>query len=283
MTARPASNNYLLGSTDEELERLGFQHRVWSEQAFSLWEIAGFGRGQSLLDLGCGPGFATLDLAHLVGPQGRVIAFDASQEYLDYLTRQARAQGLENIETIQGDIHDIELPAASLDGVYARWLFCFATDPEAVLKRLARAMGPGAALAVTDYFNYRAFTFAPRSSILDQVVSAVETAWKQYGGDLAIQGRMPGMMLEAGLRIGHLRQWSRIARPGSALWNWPAMFFRSFLPSLVEMDLVSAEDEKKFWEEWEQRSQDPAAFLCIPPMFDVVGTKPLVRPSHQRS
>jgi SAM-dependent methyltransferase len=274
MTARPDSSDYLLGNTDEELERLGFQHRIWSEQAFSLWEIAGFGSGQSLLDLGCGPGFATLDLAHLVGPQGRVIAFDASQEYLRYLTRQAGAQGLKNIEVLEGDIHDIDLPAASLDGIYARWIFCFAADPEAVLERLGRAMRPGAALAVTDYFNYRAFTFAPRSPILDRVVSAVETAWEQHGGDLAIQGRMPGMMLDAGLRIGHLRQWSRIARPGSALWNWPAMFFRSFLPSLVEMNLVSTEDERSFWEEWEQRSADPATFLCIPPMVDVIGTKP---------
>jgi SAM-dependent methyltransferase len=56
---------YVLGTNDEELARLGFQHRVWGEQAFALWERAGFAPGQTILDAGCGPGFATLDLARL--------------------------------------------------------------------------------------------------------------------------------------------------------------------------------------------------------------------------
>jgi ubiquinone/menaquinone biosynthesis C-methylase UbiE len=60
--------DYLLGTHDEEVERLGLQHRVWRPRASDAWRRAGFTTGQTLLDVGCGPGWATLDLAEIVGP-----------------------------------------------------------------------------------------------------------------------------------------------------------------------------------------------------------------------
>ena len=52
------TNEYLLGCAPEELHRLGFQHRVWSHATHALWNRAGFGPGQRLVDLGCGPSAA---------------------------------------------------------------------------------------------------------------------------------------------------------------------------------------------------------------------------------
>ena len=59
------SGDYLLGTGDDELARLEKQHRVWSAAARDLWRLAKFGPGQALLDLGCGPGFTSLDLARI--------------------------------------------------------------------------------------------------------------------------------------------------------------------------------------------------------------------------
>lgn len=60
---------YVLGTDDAELARLGFQHQVWARVTVAAWEHAGFHRGATLLDVGCGPGYATFDLASLVGPR----------------------------------------------------------------------------------------------------------------------------------------------------------------------------------------------------------------------
>ena len=46
-----------------EITWLGFQNRVWGEQAFAIWKQAGFAPGQTILDVGCGPGFGTLELS----------------------------------------------------------------------------------------------------------------------------------------------------------------------------------------------------------------------------
>src|SRR5687768_9939182 len=67
---------YFLGTRAAELARLGLQHRLWSGSAFDCRERAGIGQGASVLDLGCGPGYTSLDLVALVAPTGRVVAID---------------------------------------------------------------------------------------------------------------------------------------------------------------------------------------------------------------
>src|SRR5262245_14213149 len=103
--------DYVLGTHDEEIDRLALQHSVWRSRATAAWRRAGFTRGQTLIDVGCGPGYATFDLADLVGPAGRVVAVDRSRRFLDVLERGARARGLDTIETLELDLDDGDLPA----------------------------------------------------------------------------------------------------------------------------------------------------------------------------
>lgn len=268
-----ASDDYLLGASDSELQRLEFQHRIWAEHTFSSWRRAGFRHGDRVLDLGCGPGLATLDLAHWVGAEGRVVAVDSSQRYLEVLRTRVAELGLDQIEVVSEDVHRLSLPPESLDAAYARWLFCFSPQPERLVEMLARTLRPGGRLLVTDYFNYRAFALAPRSATFDRVVAAVEEAWAERGGNLAIQGQLPGLLVDHGFTIEEIHQNARVARPGEPLWFWPQTFFREFLPVLVEMEKVDRRVEADFWAEWRERSQDSGSYLCIPPMFDVIAVR----------
>src|SRR5207302_9804012 len=104
-----AEHEYVLGTNEEELVRLGFQHQIWRAQAYAIWERAGFAPGQTLLDIGCGPGFTTFDLAQLVGPTGRIRAFDMSPRYVDHLNAQKGPRGLSNIEATVGDVQAMDL------------------------------------------------------------------------------------------------------------------------------------------------------------------------------
>jgi len=64
--------DYVLGTHHEEIARLRLQHRVWRARVLEAWRGAGFAPGHTLLDIGCGPGYAALDLAEIVGPGGRI-------------------------------------------------------------------------------------------------------------------------------------------------------------------------------------------------------------------
>ena len=58
-----ADRDYVLGTQDEEIQRLRLQHAVWRPRALEAWRRARFNAGQTIVDIDCGPGYASLDLA----------------------------------------------------------------------------------------------------------------------------------------------------------------------------------------------------------------------------
>jgi len=81
MASTVAEDQYVLGTHDEEIQRLGVQHRAWRPSVFAAWQAAGIREGHSILDVGSGPGYAALDLGETVGPRGLVIAIDKSERF----------------------------------------------------------------------------------------------------------------------------------------------------------------------------------------------------------
>ncbi|MEK6375327.1 MAG: methyltransferase domain-containing protein [Acidobacteriota bacterium] len=106
------TDDYVLGTHDQELARLGLQHRVWRSRALDAWTRVGFTAGQTLLDVGCGPGYAALDLAEIAGAGGRVVAVDRSARFLDALRSAAVRNGLTNITARQVDLDADALPVS---------------------------------------------------------------------------------------------------------------------------------------------------------------------------
>ena len=126
---RPQDEPYLLGTDPDEARRLETQHRLWAEAAHDLWDRAGFGPGARLLDVGCGPGFAAVDLADRVGAGGRVLAVDESARFIETLAQEASRRGLDQLTARVEQAETLQLDPASLDGAFARWLFCFFPTP----------------------------------------------------------------------------------------------------------------------------------------------------------
>lgn len=266
-------NEYLLGTDDHELRRLGFQHQVWTGEAAASWARGGFGPGSHVLDVGCGPGYAAVDLARLVGPAGRVVGVDVSPRFVAHLQALAAALHLANVAVEVQDVDALSLPAESFDGAYARWVLTFVRRPQAVVAGVARALRPGGRLVVHDYSRYSGFQVAPGDPAVERVIQAVVANWRDDGGDPEVGGRVPGMMHDAGLEVISITPLVRVARPGDALWQWPRTFFDNFLPHLVRTGYLTEEERQAFDAVWAARAADPAAFLSTPPMVEVVGVK----------
>lgn len=265
---------YVLGTSDEELVRLGFQHQVWSAQAASAWERAGFVPGSHLLDVACGPGYATLDMARLVGGEGHVTGVDMSEKYLSFLRAQAVARGVSNVSAVAGDVEELNFDEAAFDGAFARWVLCFVRRPEAVISGVARALKPGAAFVVHDYVNYeRGFVVAPRAPIFDRVIQVVGESYRARGGNPDIGTELPRIMNDCGLEVKEINSLVRIARPRTALWRWPETFFQIYLPTLVGPGLLTEDERLAFEATWRERSNDPSAFFSSPPVLEVIGVK----------
>ena len=270
-------HDYLLGTHDAELVRLGFQHRVWAGPTADAWERGGFRPGATILDVGCGPGYATLDLAQLVGSAGRVVAVDRSERFIAHLEAERGRRRLAQVETRLEDVDSLSQAPESVDYAFARWVLCFLPRPGELVERVAHALRPGGAFVVMDYCHYEGFCVAPRSTVIERVIAAVAESFRRAGGNADVGRDVPGMMLRAGLEVPAIRQVVRLGRPRDAVWEWPWAFFVNFLPTLVESGLITEEERLAFNRDWEQRSRDPGAYLLTPPMVEIVGVKPARR------
>jgi ubiquinone/menaquinone biosynthesis C-methylase UbiE len=99
MTAAMAKSDadYVLGTHDEEVARLGLRHRVWRPIATDCWRRAGITTGSRIIDVGAGPGYATVDLAEIVGPTGEVLAVERSARFLEVAKQACAARGLSQV------------------------------------------------------------------------------------------------------------------------------------------------------------------------------------------
>lgn len=264
---------YALGTHDAEIVRLGVQHRIWSELAFAIWERAGICAGKTVLDIGCGPGYTSYDLAGVVTSKGKVIAVDESIRFIDHLKARLRKDGGIPIEPRVGDVQKLDLPARSFDAAYQRWVLCFVRDPEAVIRGVAKALKPGGVFAIQDYMNYEGVLLAPPSKAFMRFMAVVADAWNERGGNTKIGMSLPPLLLKHGLIPREIRPVHRVARPKSQLWTWPEIFIETYAPKLVEEGRLTREEHRSLLRDWKQRTNDPAAFFCSPPMVDIIAVK----------
>ena len=265
--------DYVLGTHDEEIERLGLQHRVWRPRVLDAWKRAGVTLGQTVLDVGCGPGYAALDLAEIVGPRGRVVAVDRSRRFLDVLEAAGRTRGLGGIETREQDLDLADLPDVGADAAWARWVIAFVRDPRALVGRIARALRPGGVFVSHEYVDYRTWRFLPRSPEFERFVIQVMEVWRQSGGEPDIGVDLPGWLVEEGFAIRSVRPIVDVVSPASFVWEWPRAFVEVGLRRLVDLGRLSADEAAAVQEMFVARQADPRTLMVTPAVLETIAVR----------
>ena len=264
-----SDRDYLLGTHDDELTRLALQHRVWRPRALDAWRRAGFTVGQTLLDVGCGPGYATLDLAEIVGSEGRVVAIDRSRRFLDAL----ESRRLPNVETRELDLDEGPLPPVNADGAWVRWVFAFVKQPRSLLSRVAAALKPGGVLVIHEYFDYASWRFSPRSEALQEFVQLVIKSWRASGGEPDIGLQLPVWLRELGFRNLSLRPIIEIVPPSNFIWQWPKAFLANYPERLVELGYLKPEGAERVHEAVREFENAPNSFVFTPAVLEIVAVR----------
>jgi SAM-dependent methyltransferase len=265
--------DYVLGTHDDEIDRLGLQHRVWRPRASDAWRRAGFTVGQTILDVGCGPGHASIDLAEIVGPQGRVVAVDRSRRFLDALRSAACRRGLANIEIAERDLDDAAFPVTMADGAWVRWVLSFVRRPRAVLARIAEALRPGGVLVVHEYLHYATWRLAPRSPDFEEFVRVVMQSWRENGGEPDIGLDLPRWLEEAGFAVDTLRPIVDVVQPSDGIWQWPKAFVEIGLRRLVELGHLTADGAASVTRALAAAEADPASRMVTPALIEILARR----------
>lgn len=265
-------NAYILGTDTEELHRLGVQHQVWASEAQKGWSLAGFKAGDHLLDLGCGPGFCTKEMAFVTGSQGSVLGIDRSEGYIQHLEATKQLHRLP-IQGICADFDHMELEADSLDGVYCRWALAWVSDPGKVLNKVKDALKPGGRMVLHEYYDWSTHQTEPQFPNLNTAIAAALKSFKDSEGEIDIGRHLPVLLEELGLKVISIRLMTKLARPGSLNWEWPKTFYHSYFPRLQAAGYLSGDEVQDALAEMNRLESLPNSTLFCPMMVEVIAEK----------
>ena len=123
------STHYVIRGGINGRERLRILGRVMHSSSSSLFDRLGLGDGLSCLDVGCGGGDATVELARRVAPRGQVVGVDIDVTKLELARSEAAERGIHNVNFEHLDIREASVPKV-FDIVYARFLLTHLSEPD---------------------------------------------------------------------------------------------------------------------------------------------------------
>jgi len=124
----------------------GFRERRNQESLALLLARLGIAGGESVLEIGCGTGAATVPLAAAVGEHGRVVAVDISEPMLAAARQRVGERGLHNVTLLLGDAQVFEFEPAAFDLATSRMGVMFFANPTAAFRNIGGALKPGGRL-----------------------------------------------------------------------------------------------------------------------------------------
>ncbi|MET0146488.1 MAG: methyltransferase domain-containing protein [Ilumatobacteraceae bacterium] len=219
--------------------------------------------GLDLLDVGCGPGTITLDLAALVAP-GRVLGIDVAAD----VVAQASAAADGRAEFAVADTYDLDLPDASFDVVHAHQVLQHLTDPVAALRELRRVLRPGGLLAVRDS-DYAGFFWSPPDPRLDRWLALYHQLTARNGAEADAGRRLPAWVRAAGFTDITVSgaSWTFADDDSRAWWGglWADRVEQSsFGAQAIESGLADATELADLARGWRTWAASPDAIFVVP-------------------
>ena len=151
--------------------------------------------GDRVLDIGCGPGFSTIELARAVGDQGEVIGLDMSQDMLK--AARLRCQGRDNIQIVEGTANAIPLDDASIDRALSIQVFEYIKDLPGALAEANRVLKSGARLVIADMHYESVIWHSEHPERMQKML----TVWNHYVVELGVAALLPPLLRDAGFTI----------------------------------------------------------------------------------
>ncbi len=202
---------YIIRGGSAGRERLRLLSRVMHGATTRLLDRVGIRPGLSYLDMGCGGGDVTMELARRAGPTSRIVGEDIDTIKLSLAEQESKAQGFPDIVFRCADVYDTPNPSPGpssgpswaplipeFDFIYVRFLLTHLPKPRTALSRLVERLRPGGVLVVEDIDFSGHLCFPDHPAFRSYHELHIESMHRR-GGDPYIGPKLPGMLHEAGL------------------------------------------------------------------------------------
>jgi SAM-dependent methyltransferase len=254
-------------------ERLRILGRVMGPTTLSLFDRVGIGAGMSCLDVGCGGGDVTLDLAGLIGPAGRVVGWDIDETKLELARGEAAEMGFGNVEYRLADIRQSEA-TSEFDVVYTRFLLTHLRDPAEAVAKLGQAARPGGVVIIED-IDYGGTFCRPFSAAFQRFSNIYLEASQLNGGDPNIGLRLPGFLIDAGFENIQ----TNVVQPAGIDGDVKLLFavtMESIADSVVADRIAERAEVERVIDGLYELANDKRSFVSHPRVVQAWGYRPLI-------
>ena len=257
-------------------ERLRVLARAMHPTTAALFDLIGIAPGMSCLDVGCGGGDVTCELARRAAPAGRAVGIDMDGTKLAIAREEADRDAGLAVEYREGDVLTTEM-APEYDVVYVRFLLTHMADPEAAAARVVGGLSPGGVLIVED-IDFTGSFCHPANAAYDRYVELyTQAAWAR-GVDPNIGPRLPHLLVAAGCeRLG-----VNVVQPagmtpegheGDVKLVTP-LTLENIADSAIAADLTTREEIDALVAELYRLAYDTTTVLAIPRIVQTWGYRP---------
>jgi ubiquinone/menaquinone biosynthesis C-methylase UbiE len=220
--------------------RLHVLARNWAPTTAALFDRVGIEPGARCLDLGCGAGDVTVELARRVGPSGRVVGIDMDAEKLEAAREEAEAAGVAaTTEFTVGNAYDFTV-ADRHDIVYCRFVLQHLSRPAEVLRRMWAAVEPGGVLVVEDCDFTAQFCYPPHPAFTFWT-ERYPAVLRAGGGDPELGRKLATLFAEADIPIPEITV-AQLADLRGEQKTLPILTIEATAAAMMEKD-VATEDE----------------------------------------
>jgi len=265
-----ANQRYVIKGGVEGRERLRLLSQVMAPHTQAVIATVGVFPGARCLDVGCGGGDVSFELARVVGPTGQIVGIDLDEAKLDMARSEAAEQGLINVSFEARDVTAWE-PDSPFDFVYARFLLTHLADPAALLAAVCRHLRPDGMVVVED-IDYRGHFSEPECPALSRAVQLYTDAVQRRGADPNIGPRLPGLLRSAGLHEVQMN----LVHPAALLGgikDLVAVTAQMIADTAIADGSATAEEMRRTVDELFAFARDPETVLAGPRIFQSWGRR----------
>lgn len=204
-----------------------------------LLRDAGLAAGQSVLDVGCGSGNVTFEIARIVGPRSRVVGIDASAAMIETARARAAAEGVGNATFEVADLHAVGERGEAFDAIFMRRVLMYLPDQVVAVRALASALRPGGTLIVQEHDA----TMRAASATLplhERVHGWLWSTVRHEGADPGTGFGLHVTLTEAGLAVSHVRAEAIVQTPDQSYVT--AAIVRALIPRIEAAGVATADE-----------------------------------------
>lgn len=252
--------------THGHVESVLRSHRWRTAENSAGYLLARIHEDSQILDVGCGPGTITIDLARSAS-EGFVVGIDQSESVVDEARTAAEQAQVSNIEFAVGDIYSLAYEAGTFDVVHAHQVLQHLSDPVAALREMGRVCKPEGLIAVRDR-DYSGFTWFPAVPELDEWLELYRNVARGNRAEPDAGRRLKGWALAAGLDVvsSTAGVWCFASAEDAAWWGemWAERVVNSALAQqAVERGLATAESLERLAHGWQRWAGSSDAWFAV--------------------